>query len=686
MKKASVTIPVVVAVIVLGIIVLLVFSVQNQGFFRNDKILFSNSKTIPIDNLIQSCLYDSLQTAFIKVGNSGGWLTGEIFETNPEEPTNSYALPVNQNEHVAYWYFMIDNNFCEENCRFGSLAPTLSQIEQQIEDYVALNVFKCFTNNWVDDGTYNIYIRDLPTADVILTDKNVKANLKFPIDVEKIGEGSITHRDEYSATLNLPFKKIWQVATEIAGYEAKSRFLEMSVLDILSIYSGKDADKLPPMYDVSFFDYSPVMWEADDVREKISEILTIYMNQITVNHSKNFDFGIKTSGERKALQGFLVWDLKDKNVQDLNISFIYNPKWKPFIAFGNQEGVILPENLAPNDQDLLFSILGIAGMNRYKTTYQISYPLLVEIKDDEALNGEGYTFRIALEGNIRNNQVLQENEDDNSIETMSESNEITGVCDKRFWGNEFKIKVVDYFGNPLENVPISLYALNSICGLGRTNMGGELVTPLPEGIFTIKAHSYGYYIPQETISSRTSEVTTLTAYPEKEIKVKIGKSALIFSDVDMGRIKWGLDVFDKKEKGVFIMYNIDNPKYVVSLKINGSASPDSLEKVANIVPGRYKLIAVVLYNDTITIPGKCILGIEPFCLNRMESAELTNYPVSLIISDNIEIKSEELYNNNMVEISIPVLPTPTNYDTLNKVMDLKNILSKNAVKMRFRSE
>ncbi len=678
MKKASVSIPIIVAIIALGVVLMYFFSTNFGGVFENKDVVFTNPKTAPVDNLIHACLENSLQNAFNKLGNNGGWLSTEIFEENAKEPTDSFVLPINKNESVAYWYFMVDNNFCDSDCRFGSLAPTLEQIEQQVEEYVRIDVLKCFVDNWNLDENYNVYIKDLPSVDVIITDKNVKADLKFPMDVEKLGEEGLIHREDYSTTLDLPFKKIWQVANEIAAYEASSRFLEVSVLNLISIYSGKDENKLPPMYDVDMFNYNPPVWQASEVREKINEMLTAYLNQITIKDSKDSEFSINAEGERKVFQGLLVWDVQDDAVKDLDIDFYYNPNWQPFISFGNQEGVILPTNLIPADpdQDIFMNLLGIAGFNRYKTIYHLSYPLLVEIKDEDALNGQGYTFRFALEGNIRNNDVLTE---DSKVTGFAFDDTIS-VCDKRFWSGETKIKVVDDDGEPLEGVAVSLYAFNDVCGLGKTNYNGELVTSLPEGIFTIKAHLGGYYLPETKISSNDESIT-ITAYPEKEMDISVGKAEHSFEDVEDKRIKWGFDNFGEKEKGIFTMYNIEAPEYFVVINISGG---NTFKTTARLVPGKYKIMSVVFYNDTIEIPDKCILA----CLKKINGTNLTNYPVSIINVENVEIKADELYNNNILDISIPVLPKPSSYDDLGYVSELSRILSEDPTlfKMRFRSE
>ena len=111
MKKASVSIPIIVAIIALGVVLMYFFSTNFGGVFENKDVVFTNPKTAPVDNLIHACLENSLQNAFNKLGNNGGWLSTEIFEENAKEPTDSFVLPINKNESVAYWYFMVDNNF-----------------------------------------------------------------------------------------------------------------------------------------------------------------------------------------------------------------------------------------------------------------------------------------------------------------------------------------------------------------------------------------------------------------------------------------------------------------------------------------------------------------------------------------------------------------------------------------------
>lgn len=681
MKNAVSSLIVVLAVVIVSVVVILsIILVTNN--MDNQSI----RDVTAVDNLVYSCFESSLIDGLILLGKNGGWLDYSVFEVNQESPTEGNVLPVSDTEYVPYWFYMSDNNLCDQDCSFSTMSRNLSDIERDLQIYVSEKTKKCFSDNYDSEDhssiyyNYDVQLNDEPVVDIIFKNKEVIADLFFPITITEKGTENIKIREQYSVNVDVPFKEMYELSQKIVLYNEYSRKLDAIFLQLVSLYSGLNENLLPPPYELTVLDVSPVIWDIKSIKDKISySLLPSYLNQLEINNSKNQDVINLPEIEKEAFEDLLLWDLKDSRISNYVVDLTYNPKWKPFISFDPYQGYIYPMDVEA-DNNFFTGMLGLTGIKKYDVNYDVSYPVLVELKDEKAMSNQGYTFRFALEANIRNTEIMT------SEGVYSTADVPSTLCDKDLWSEEtYSIKVVDQNNNPVNDVSLTLSAFSDSCFLGKTDNNGKLETALPEGIFTIDGEKQGYVILSHLVEvpfDLVDENYKLIAYPEKEIIFKVGKETITDDKLDEKNFDNSLGSFDIDEIGTIIMTNKDNQKYVYSFNIN---SMQIDEKIA-LVPGNYSIYAIVIYNNTVTIPEECLFpkmlsADSPLCSQKTEALTVDNYPVSILIFDEqtelVEITPEKLYSSNSIELSLPVLPKPTDFESLNRLNELNRWIESN---------
>ncbi|MGV8171423.1 MAG: hypothetical protein ACP5OA_01890, partial [Candidatus Woesearchaeota archaeon] len=155
-KKGQVTVFIIlgiVLIIIIGLSIYLVNSSKDKKISPPDILV--SEKFLPIHEFVQQCVTQIATEAIIKLGQHGGYidmdntvLSGMSFDMRPFEQYDSHAAfvsPSDANSEVAYWFYSDSVSGCD-NCRVGTLAPSLVDMERQISQYVSINMDSCLQN------------------------------------------------------------------------------------------------------------------------------------------------------------------------------------------------------------------------------------------------------------------------------------------------------------------------------------------------------------------------------------------------------------------------------------------------------------------------------------------------------------------------------------------------------------
>lgn len=479
MKKAQVTIFVVAGILILFIVALLFYMYSNSIKVRPPVENIEVTDDVkPVQTYVIDCLAQISREALVQLGNNGGYInvTGITVKPRPYESDALYFPP----QTLPYWYYMHDCQESQIGC-IDSLKPALcapdkdcildstgdNDIETQLSEYVEDNINRCLDDFNVFRDKFDIKAGH-KNVEVIITADDVDIVMDYPIDITVKGTKKSIIIQKFAASLDIDFRSIYELAGKIAQGEADTNFLELTALNLISIYSGKDPDKLPPLSVIEFGLKSPVTWTRTEVKRMMMEDVLIYMNFLRILGTKNArqllsydttNYSIYANGIYRSFEINIFND----TVYDLEASISY-PYSDIYLNIGDSE-IIKPEKL--ESENMIVRMLGIF-MTEYKFKYDLSYPMIVKIHDPNAFGGEGYDFHFALESNIRKNIPVKGNI---SVITLSGMGGVRLDSELQKVNRTITIESYDkHTGKPLDNVIIS-YRCDRLYDIGFTTLG-----------------------------------------------------------------------------------------------------------------------------------------------------------------------------------------------------------------------
>ena len=243
---------------------------------------------------------------------------------------------------------------------------------------------------------------------------------------------------------------------------------------MISVYSGPDSQKLPPISDLTFEPVSVVSWNEDIVQNNFKNVLVSYVPMLRFLGSRNFYYNLDPEGRLLAQKVFDNMVLPLSGAEDLAVGFDYFG-WNMYFNV-NSNG----ETVQPEDTLVKFALIGFMfSQQRYETHYDASYPVLVTLDDPDAFNGEGYSFVFSLESNIRNNNLPEETE--TVIEPYPRPLTSFSCADEYKNTGVLRSVVVDSFTKePVELVRVG-FTIPELgeCTMGLTNRHGALESKYP---------------------------------------------------------------------------------------------------------------------------------------------------------------------------------------------------------------
>lgn len=371
----------------------------------------------PIQTYVLSCLDSVSREALIKLGNNGGYIDVSGFKISPIAYDSDVYLF--EPQQLPYWYYMHD---CQQS-NFGcidSLRPALcdnkdycpinsrgeNSIEEQLNVYIKENINNCIDDFNTFNDRFSVKAGNL-NVKTSINDKDVQFVLEYPLDINLKGTEKRAEIKSFVVSQDVRLKDVYELATNITIAESKTRFLEEMTLNLISIYSGLDESKLPPFREIQF-GLNKHTWTRTKVRETLQNDVLPYMgfvqilgtpNSVSLLSADLSDYSIYADGIYKSLEVDVL-----NQTTDLEARILYTYP-DIYLSIGNSE-IIKPEQL--NADNFVMKLTGIF-LTEYKFKYDISYPLIVQIRDDNAFKGEGYTFSYAVETNIRKNTAIKGN-------------------------------------------------------------------------------------------------------------------------------------------------------------------------------------------------------------------------------------------------------------------------------------
>jgi hypothetical protein len=366
---------------------------------------------VVVQNYVSSCLNDIAETGLLLLGQHGGYINlsrsdvhNQDFVIDEADATASDAASFGTLQ-IPYWWYEESSHGCTRCSITTKNIPTIEIMEEQITVYVEENLKTCldaFTSLEVQG--YTITEQGAPLIATAISEQAVYVQLEYPLAITK--EGATSSLENWYVEIDVPLQEIYNAATEVVRMEIKNQFVEQMMLNIISAYAGVDENRLPPL--AAFTEgYVIVYWVKENVKEQLGKYLKTYTPLIQIEGTTGAvpleatnDYG---AGFFKNLYRESTYPFGSLEVQFISPTTDASDY---YLDITPRTGELLKPDTFKNE--FFGNFLPPIQTNHYAFYYDISYPLVISVKEPTALQGEGYTFLFALEGNIRDNRNLME--------------------------------------------------------------------------------------------------------------------------------------------------------------------------------------------------------------------------------------------------------------------------------------
>ncbi|MCH8519400.1 MAG: hypothetical protein LAT82_01455 [Nanoarchaeota archaeon] len=694
LNKAQISIFVIIGVIILiiGILALTLFS--------SSSIFQAETPGVRVQEFTQQCLLQQADFALNEVAKKGGWYYTRGIETYARP--NDFNPLINRAqgfEHIFYGNLKYWDYFDETSNQYRNQIPTLdnendefsirNQVIRLIEETVNEHCLQDFASF---SEVYNVD-RDLMKLQVSSSSfeqNRIVFELYLPVQVESLDGSTLESLERFRIDIENKIRVPYLIANDIILAQQELSFIENAYLDFIYNYQKTGDDNfLPPFYDFKYgvTDYSVIY--AEDKKPLLQRIFNSHSRELIVT-----DLALTPNQENTIVQTqssifkpveihhgplFSRLDGSMLRTQRLNREysrFVANLHYEPFfpISFsfsnGKGSGQVLTHSVF-NEVLLIVPI----QYTTYQAGYDVTVPVLYEIRDGLNQRDDGFVFNLPLEVNIRNNNPLRALiEGDyrlNSLQTQ-ESFTATYCNPNHFISQDVSVEVssLNRFDErePLEDVLFLFYC--------STQPQTACQIPVQETIERFSSNEYVLKLPincpnsqleiiREGYLNQKVEITPTLEEPTREQVTMITPKTLDLFFSVMGR-----SVQPNQE--AFILFEpINNPEFIQVISINSTTDMSSLN--ITLVPDTYKITSFVLDRSRVTIPkkeGRKCKWYEIGCKDAPDLPEfdLDGWVISSFELENYVVTFNDLQFARRVIAQLPGVTYPQSYDDFDQEM------------------
>jgi hypothetical protein len=538
----------------------------------------------------------------------------------------------------------------------------------------------CLDFSAFEEQGFNIEILSAPETTTLVGESEVSVFIDYPI---KITREDVEHEIEnFFVALPVSLKRIYEFAVEITETQNQNKFLERQALNLITAFSALDSDSLPPKTEVEFNFMGGTIWSKSKTKESVENILSSYVSAIqipfTQNYEQRFFPGEDIRTAFYAMEPPVNLDLK---YEDMAVRFDYLGWWPIYFDLNCNGDLCMPES-ANNP------LLSVVGLQRYDFVYDISFPVVVDITEPDAFFEEGYSFKFALEANLRNNEAITSEFPGYDVGFESAR---TQLCDLEMRNSgDITIKTKDrYSKSPIPEVDVVYTCGTESCPIGRTDDNGNLIEKFPVctgGIISFINQDYMFTAQAFNTKSKKEDLVVAEAYR--------------FTDINMTAMKWRYDLGTKELGFNPVDLEQDEQLMITLNRVQEDTGEDKVSSIAEfwgnqtqsseilrIVPGLYEVEGNMILNRLVVIPedkrragGGFIAGLlggdEEFTIPEVRFED--GYPsggLSLVKKTGyMEISADYLYNSKEIRFFVIGYTIPTKVE--HTEVDLEKLSSR----------
>lgn len=360
------------------------FFYQRQAVEKEVEIV--QPEIVPVKLFIENCIKSAAEDGLETIGWSGGYISVPDSITN--SPQAYLAAFPGKGFKMPYWWY--DG--------IGAV-PSEDFIKYQLKTHIESQIKNCIDNFSSFAGRFEISELKDATADVEFNDDDVSVRLKYPLEVVAKEGDFKALIENFNYVLPIRFKRVYELASLIMERENKDYFLEQRTIDLYSIHTDI------PTTDVQA-SCAKKIWQLSEIKDTLKTLLRVNLPYIRIGGtSYNPDLYVpnpdgKSTYSNSYFQHHYIWEMsKDpKKYKNMKVAFKYE-NWPLEMYARPSENGILRSNVQKGTEMLSFLCLQI-----WHFTYDVRYPVLVTISDQETDKNKAYQFNFAFKVDVDHNQ------------------------------------------------------------------------------------------------------------------------------------------------------------------------------------------------------------------------------------------------------------------------------------------
>ncbi|MBU0461192.1 MAG: hypothetical protein KJ574_01260 [Nanoarchaeota archaeon] len=739
MKKSQITLFIMIGIVFVIITGIIIYLQGQKEKMPEAEIIAGRipAELNPLKEYVDACIKDVSLEALQKVGLHGGYIdpldshyTDSPLEIDDLEPTEGDAILLNPGDRttaIPYWWYLYSPNDCRDCYVTAKNFLRIDLVEEQINQYVDDHLGKCLKDfrNFESLG-----FRVTPEGDIrtktTVTEKDVTMEVNYPL---KVGiEDRETKVETFFIRQDLPFRDIYNLAREIVIGENVDGYLEQIMEHFIVLHSGFDTSMLPPHH-ATEKSFVKRIWVKQMAKDKIHEILKLYIPMININNTR----GAKPVESSDILQSGplrpLFRDVLINNYTDYEVTFLFLD-WPIYVDINPNLGQILTTS---NTISISFLLFGKQEYQEYEFYYDVSYPVIVQIRAPDVLNNRSYTFFFAMEGNLRGDKTIREYMEnkgrigpsrplfrvDAGEEILQDENyqntpglgstpaPKTVMCGKKQQiGSDIILNISSSSDVPLENAEVKFgCGRHSVCSIGTAMLDPLTNSTLFEGKAPICLN--GGYVSVESMNHRTGVVQKLTSLPGQNISLDVVLDKYTILNVTVSKLQLQRIILERDDPddyqgnyktlllpGIFTNSDIDD-QFILNVErmeenaivpepkqtlIIDKKNPIPIMQQLKLLPGTYSITGFYFNNAGTVIPA------EHRCANDGDDCywvpEQPGLELEVMVAGGLEFNNEsgywyvsptDLTSATEVDLRVLAFPAPLYVEDLSEGSMLPNL-------------
>ncbi|MEM3154314.1 MAG: hypothetical protein QW165_01970 [Candidatus Woesearchaeota archaeon] len=499
-KRGQITIFIIIGIILVLSIAIGIYFYQQRVTAPIKRIVAVPEEVQQIYDYVATCTEQIAKDGLILQGAQGGYINiPPIIDKNPNafipaDPAGIAKTPL--------WYYEGEDR-----------TPTLEFMQRELAVHVKQNLPACTGNFEAFKERFTI----TPKSDILpvitYTEEEVIVEVKWQLEVTV--QNRLMQLNEFIVSFPLKLKAMHELARQTMETENRQGWFENLTIDLMTAN-----EKIP--FSGMEISCATKKWHIQDIKKQLQKILYYNLPLIRVANT-NYPppiASLRTYASLKADAKDIRKDLEANREPDwpenppadvfemnrmmldvgakrtdLKVAFTYLPNWPLLVnAQPSSGGILSTANVKGARKYLRFLCI-----NQWHFTYDVIYPVKMQVKDDTAFNGEGYVFQMGFP------VIINDNEEARTffgIKRFTIPDQGTDFC-TNFGTQSIEVRAKGFVegglvAEELDEANITYTCMNQECLLGKTYSDGtgviRLRSYLPEGCANprITAQKEGY--------------------------------------------------------------------------------------------------------------------------------------------------------------------------------------------------